>query len=79
MDELGSGRQLGAAARSVVETLRSVPPRPMPVVDAVLGWVVEESRRFRPATPGPPLRLRARARDVALVVAVAGCGAVPLI
>jgi hypothetical protein len=79
MDELGSGRQLGAAARSVLAILGSVPPRPMPVVDAVLGWVVEESRRFRPATPGPPLPLRARMRDVALVAAASGCGAALLV
>jgi hypothetical protein len=79
MDELGSGRQLGAATRSVLASLRSVPPRPMPVVDAVLDWVVEESRRFRPAAPGPPLRLRARVRDVALVVSAAACGAASLV
>jgi hypothetical protein len=79
MDELGSGRQLGDAARSVLATLKSVPPRPMPVVDSVLGWVVEESRRFRPATPGPPLRLRARVRDFALVAAASGCGAALLV
>jgi hypothetical protein len=74
MDELGSGRQLGSAARSVLASLRAVPPRPMPVVDAVLGWVVEESRRFRPATPAPSLALRARLRDAALVVTAAACG-----
>jgi hypothetical protein len=79
MDELGSGRQLGAAARSVLETLRSVPPRPLPVVDAVLAWVVEESRRFRPTSPGPPLPLRARLRDVALVLTAAACGAASLV
>jgi hypothetical protein len=75
MDELGSGRQLGPAARSVVGSLRAVPPRPMPVVDAVLGWVVEEARRFRPTLPGAPLDLRARLRDALLVVAAAACGA----
>jgi hypothetical protein len=74
MDELGSGRQLGDAVRSVLATLRSVPARPMPVVDAVLGWVVEESRRFRPATPAPSLALRARLIDGLLVAAAAGCG-----
>jgi hypothetical protein len=79
MDELGSGRQLGSAVRSVLATLRDAPPRPMPVVDAVLGWVVEEARRFRPATPGAPLRLRARLRDVALVAAAAACAGALLV
>ena len=49
MGELGSGRELGAAARSVLAALRSVPAKTVPVVDAVLGWVAFESRRFRPA------------------------------
>ena len=74
MDELGSGRQLGPAVRSVLATLRMAPPRPIPVVDAVLGWVVEESRRFRPAAPAPPMLLRARLRDVALVASAVACG-----
>ena len=73
MDELGSGRQLGPAVRSALATLRSVPARPLPVVDAALGWVVVESRRFRRAAPAAPMRLRARVGDVALVVAVAAC------
>jgi hypothetical protein len=75
MDELGSGRQLGPAARSVLGSLRAVQPRPMPVVDAVLGWVVEESRRFRPTMPSPALDLRARLRDALLVAGVTACGA----
>jgi hypothetical protein len=79
MDELGSGRQLGAAARSVLDALRSVPVRPVPVVDAVLGWVVAESRRFRRAAPAPPMALRARALDAALVGALLACGLAVLI
>jgi hypothetical protein len=73
MDELGSGKQLGPAVRSVAATLGSTPLRPVPVTDAVLGWVVVESRRFHPAAPAPPMRLRARVLDVALVVFVLGC------
>jgi hypothetical protein len=73
MDELGSGKQLGPAVRSVAATLGSTPLRPVPVTDAVLGWVVVESRRFHPAAPAPPMRLRARALDVALIVFVLGC------
>jgi hypothetical protein len=67
MDELGSGRQLGAAARSLHAGLRSVPARMVPVVDAVLGWVAFESRRFRPAVVAAQPDLRVRAVDVALV------------
>jgi hypothetical protein len=74
MDELGSGKQLEPAVRSVFAALRSAPLRPLPVTDAVLGWVVVESRRFRRAAPAPPLSLRARALDVALVVLAAACG-----
>lgn len=74
MDELGSGKQLVPAVRSVFDRLKAAPVRPMPVVDTVLGWVVAESRRFRRAAPGEPMRLRAHARDVALVVLVLACG-----
>jgi hypothetical protein len=73
MDELGSGKQLGPAVRSVFAALRSTPLRPLPVTDAVLGWVVVESRGFRRAAPAPPLSLRARALDVGLVVLAAAC------
>jgi hypothetical protein len=74
MDELGSGKQLGPAVRSVFAALRSTPLRPVPVTDAVLGWVVVESRRFRRAAPAPSLSLRARALDVGLVALAAACG-----
>jgi hypothetical protein len=67
MDELGTGRQLGSAARSVVDALRSVERRPVAILDAVLGWVAAESRRFRPGPAEPALRLRAGVADVALV------------
>ena len=67
MDDLGTGRQLGSAVRSVLVELRTVERRPIPTLDAVLRWVAEESRRFRPGALEPPLRLRARPVDVALV------------
>ena len=41
MDQLGSGRQLGAAARSVLVALKAVPAQLVPVLDAVLGWARE--------------------------------------
>jgi len=74
MDELGSGKQLMPAVRSVLGALRAAPTRPAPVVDAVLDWVVAESRRFRRSAPTPPMRLHAGLLDLALVVAAAGCG-----
>jgi hypothetical protein len=67
LDELGSERRIGAAASSVAASLRDVRRRPIPVLDAVLGWVAVEARRFRPAAAAMPAELRARARDVALV------------
>jgi hypothetical protein len=74
MDELGSGSQLGPAVRSALATLSKAPRRPLAVADAVLGWVVVESRRFRRAAPAPPMELRARVRDVVLVAGACACG-----
>jgi hypothetical protein len=71
MDHLGTGRQLGSAARSVMGALRAVERKPIPVLDAVLGWVAAESRRFRPGAAEPAPRLHLRAADVALVVLAA--------
>ena len=68
LDELGTGRQLGPAARSVVDALRTVPKRPMPMLDAILGWVAAESARFRAVPPTSPLRLRVRPLDGVLVL-----------
>jgi hypothetical protein len=42
LDELDSGRRLGAAGRSLVEALRGVERRPVPITDAVLAWVARE-------------------------------------
>jgi hypothetical protein len=75
MDDLGTGRQLGSAARSVLAALRSVEWKPIPILDAVLGWVAAESRRFRPGTVEPPMHLRVGAVDVALVALAIAPGA----
>jgi len=75
MDELGSGRQLGPAVRSVFAALGSVPARPVPVMDAVLGWVVVESRRFRPAGRPARMYLRAGFRDALLLAGLLAAGA----
>ncbi len=71
MNDLGSGRQLVSAARSVIDALQPVERRPVPILDAVLGWVAAESRRFRPGAADPPMRLRARPYDVVLVMLAA--------
>jgi hypothetical protein len=71
LDQLGAGREIGAAARSVRDRLRPVPKRPQPIVDAVLGWVAAESNRFRPSSPVPAPRLSARTLDFILVVLAA--------
>jgi hypothetical protein len=67
LDALGSARELGPAARAVVEALRSVPNRPLALLDAVLGWVAAESARFRAPPRLPRPVLSARVRDAALV------------
>ena len=71
MDQLGSGRQLGAAARSVLVALRAVPAQVVPVLDAVLGWVAVETRGFRPEVVDGQPELRMRVVDVLLVAAAA--------
>lgn len=71
MDQLGSGRQLGAAARSVLAALRAVPAQVVPVLDAVLGWVAVETRRFRPEVVEGQPELRMRVADGVLVALAA--------
>jgi hypothetical protein len=45
LDRLESEGQLAAAGRALADRLSGVEKRPMPFVDAVLGWVVSESER----------------------------------
>jgi hypothetical protein len=67
LDELGSGRQLGPAARSALAAVAPVQRRPLPMLDAVIAWVVAESVRFQAAQPAPLSHLSTRVRDCALV------------
>ena len=69
LDVIGSEGRLAASGRALLKELRAVPRRPLPVLDAVLGWVAERSARFAPSAPGASPALRARAVDAALVVA----------
>jgi hypothetical protein len=71
LDELGSGRELGVAARTAVAELRGVPSRPRPLLDAVLRWVVTESARFRAAPATVPPILSLGVLDLALVALAA--------
>ncbi len=61
LDQLGLGRRLGAAARSLIGAVGSVRRRPLAIVDSVLAWVGAESARFRTvqAEAGPALLRRA--------------------
>jgi hypothetical protein len=79
LDAIAAEGRLAAAGRSLADRLSSAPRRPLPLLDAVLAWVVRESAAFRPAEPEDPRPLRARARDWALVAAAALPGiALPL-
>jgi hypothetical protein len=49
----------------------------VPLLDAVLGWVVREAAAYSPAPPSGPLRLRARALDWALLASAAALALVP--
>lgn len=68
LGDLGSGAVLLPAGRALLDDLRDVRRRPRPMLDAVLGWVHEESRGFRPAAAVSSPRLGLRPLDVALVV-----------
>jgi hypothetical protein len=69
LDQIASEGRLAAAARALEQQLRGVPKRAIPFVDAVLGWVVTESRAVRPTQPKQPLSLRARPADGLLLIA----------
>jgi hypothetical protein len=72
LDGISSEGRLAAAGRTLAAQLGAVPMRPLPVLDAVLGWVVREAAAFRPA-PGPPqaVSLTARPLDWILVLLAA--------
>jgi hypothetical protein len=78
LDELGSGRELGVAAKTAVAGLRGVPSRALPLLDAVLLWVATESARFRAAPPTAPPTLSLGVLDLALV-ALAAAPAIALV
>lgn len=73
LDGIAAEGRLTAAGRTLAAELSGVPRRPLPVLDAVLGWVVRESAAFRPLPPGtaPAAALAARPLDWALVLLAA--------
>jgi hypothetical protein len=73
LGSLGSERRLMAAARSLADSLRDAPTRPLPLLDAVLGWVTREAgagQRWAAAHSPQALRLGA-ADGVLLALAMA--------
>ena len=71
LEQISSEGRLAAAGRTLGGQLNGVKKRPIPFVDAVLSWVVKESRAFNP-TPSPAhATLRARSHDVVLTAAAA--------
>jgi hypothetical protein len=71
LDGIAAEGRLVAAGRSLADRLGDVSWRPIPFCDAVLAWVVSESRVFRPEPPGGPLVLAIRPADLALVLVAA--------
>ena len=75
LDGIAAEGRLVAAARSLADRMRGVELRPLPLMDAVLDWVVGEAHAFRPLAPGTPPALALRVPD-ALLVLLAGAAPV---
>jgi hypothetical protein len=71
LDGIASEGRLAAAGRTLAADLGAVPMRPLPVLDAVLGWVVREAAAFRPPPAPPTVTLTARPLDWVLVLLAA--------
>ena len=76
MDDLGRGASSARPRARCWRRSVKVERRALPVLDAVLGWVAAEARRFRPGAPEPPMLLRVRAVDAALIALTLAPGAV---
>ena len=78
LEGLGSTDALTASGRRLIVQLDDVPGKPLPVADAVLGWVADEAQLHPTAHPGrAPRALRARPSD-GLLVALAAATALTL-
>jgi hypothetical protein len=71
LDAIGGEGRMAAAGRSLIAALSGVRHRPVPVLDAVLGWVTAEAARFRPLPPADRPRLKVGAVDALLVASLA--------
>ena len=69
LDQIASEGRLAAAARALERQMRGVDKAPLPILDAVLQWVVRESTAFIAPPPRRPLSLRLRLADVLLFLA----------
>ena len=67
MEGLDPGPRLVAAGRAAADRLSDVPLAPVPLVDAVIGWVAAESAGFRAGAGAVRGELRLRAPDALLV------------
>ena len=67
MEGLDSGPRLVAAARAAADRFSDVPLAPVPLADAVIGWVAAESAGYRPGAGAARAPLRLRAPDALLV------------
>lgn len=71
LDQLGSAPRLLPAGRALFDALGPARKRPVPLLDAVLGWVERESARFRPAPSELQPRVGLHLRDGLLVALAA--------
>jgi hypothetical protein len=78
LDGIASEGRLAAAARTLADELGAVRMRPLPVLDAVLGWVVREAAAFRPAPARPRTATLAAGRLDWALVALAAAPALAL-
>jgi hypothetical protein len=78
LDGIASEGRLAAAARGLAAELGKVRMRPLPVLDAVLTWVVREAGAFRPSAPRAPAAALAAAPVDCLLVLLAAAPAVAL-
>ena len=71
LDGLGSATNLTATGKRLLTRCEGVPTRPVPLTDAVIGWVGAEAGRHAAGEPVAPTALRARRRDGVLVAVIA--------